>query len=88
MYPQSTCMLWNKNKKIRHTPANPSYFSICKCGLREFTFRGHVFLVLMHSNLPGLFIFYYCFNVYKNRLKSASHMSKAKPACTFARSEH
>ena len=29
-YPQS--MFWIKNKKIRQTPANPSFFFLCKSG--------------------------------------------------------
>ena len=41
-YPQ--CMFWIKNKKIRYTPAIPS-FSILKWGLRGFILHGHVFLM-------------------------------------------
>ena len=42
-YPQS--MFWNKNKKHRYTPANPSFFSIIKVGSKG----GHVFLVERHK---------------------------------------
>ena len=42
-YPQS--MFWIKNKKIRYTPAYPS-FAIKKWGLRGYTFHGHVFLMI------------------------------------------
>ena len=42
-YPQS--MFWSKNKKNRYTPAYPS-FTILKCGLRGYTFYGHVFPII------------------------------------------
>ena len=51
------CMFWLKNKKIRYTPANPS-FTIEKWGLRGYSLHGHAFLmyILLNSYRPdGLF---------------------------------
>ena len=39
-YPQS--MFWNKNKKKRYTPANPSFFYL-KVGFKWVYFHEHVF---------------------------------------------
>ena len=42
-------MFWIKNKKIRNTPANPS-FAIQKWGLRGYSLHGQVFLMLPNSS--------------------------------------
>ena len=78
MYPQ--CLFGIENKKIRYTPAYPS-FTKQKWGLRGYTLHGLVFMMLfkeinvvfLFRRLSGKFVFKKCIVLH---FRSAFSMAK------------